>query len=140
VNAKTTYFIQLKSCSNTACETKIFEAAANSLSAYELVNKVQDIAKAWGLGNGSKRVLVSAETCPGGCVVSEHAVEVPQPEPVDEDEQPVSITITKAQVGIVLAALSRRYADLDDLGGDEAKALAEDAKAAYQSIDAQVYA
>jgi hypothetical protein len=79
VNTKTTYYIKLKSCSNAACETQVLECPS-PLFAHEVVNKVQGIAKAWGRGNGSKYVEVSAETYAGGCVVSQHVVEVPQPQ------------------------------------------------------------
>lgn len=61
------------------------------------------------------------------------------PVKVDEDEQPVTITITKAQAAIVLAGLSRRYIELECLGGWEANALGQETKATYQSIDKQVY-
>ncbi len=66
-----------------------------------------------------------------------------QPKPpvveIDEDEQPVSITLTKAQARVVLAALSRRCIELENLGGWEANILGGEAKAIYQSVDKQVY-
>jgi hypothetical protein len=136
VNAKTTYYIKLKSCSNTSCETKIFEVPSNSLSAYEFVNKVQGIARAWGRGNGSKCVLVSAETCPGGCVVSEHAIEVPQPQP------PVlRATLTlegSTQFWAVLEALQQfidNGNDADDVS-EELEAKLEAAEAFRDQLDA----
>lgn len=67
------------------------------------------------------------------------------PEPVkpvveiDEDEQPVSITLTKAQARVVLAALSRRCLELETLGGWEAKTLGDEAKEIYRSVDKQTY-
>ena len=67
------------------------------------------------------------------------------PEPVspvveiDEDDQPVTITLTKAQARVVLAAVSRRCDELETLGGWEAKALGGEAKEIYRSVDKQVY-
>lgn len=78
MNAKTTYYIKLQSCTNAACETQVFESPSPLLSE-ALVEKVQGFAKSWGAGNGSRFVEVSAETYAGGCAVSQHVVEVPQP-------------------------------------------------------------
>ncbi len=69
---------------------------------------------------------------------------------VDEDEQPVTITITKAQARLVLAALSERHDTVQKLydfesqqgqlsGAVRSEALVRDTKATYQSIDKQVY-
>jgi hypothetical protein len=135
-------YLKLRSCSNLACETfQLVEPASETPAAR--LSRVQSIARQWGLGNGSDAVEVSVESFNGDCVVSRHAVAIDRPEPaaveVDEDEQPVTITITKAQARVVLAGLSRRYIELEALGGWEAEALGKEAKATYQSIDKQVY-
>lgn len=133
-----TYFIKLKSLSNQACETQTITKANESTPVF--VARVQAVARGWGRGNGSTAVQVSVETYGGECVVSAHAFAIPAtPVEVDEDEQPVTITITKAQAAIVLAGLSRRYIELECLGGWEANVLGQETKATYQSIDKQVY-
>lgn len=62
----------------------------------------------------------------------------PEPEPVDEGSLLVSITITRDQAGVVLAALNQRVVSLELEGPDcgDAARLARDA---YQSIDRQVW-
>lgn len=55
---------------------------------------------------------------------------------VDQDQQPVTVTLTKQQARVVLSALNSRYCELDGHGDGELRDLT---KAAYQSIDHQVY-
>lgn len=145
-----TYFIKLKSLSNQACETQTITKANDSTP--EFVARVQAVARGWGRGNGSTAVQVSVETYGGECVVSAHAFAIPAPPVVrfDEDEQPVTITITKAQARLVLAGLSERNDTLQKLydfecqqgqlsGAVRSEALVRETKATYQSIDKQVY-
>lgn len=140
MNAKTTYYIKLQSCTNAACETQVFESPSPLLSE-ALVEKVQGFAKSWGAGNGSRFVEVSAETYAGGCAVSQHVVEVPQP------KQPVLRSTLNLDSSVkfhaVLEAL-QQYIDnchdaeylIDDARLDEFQAKVEAAEGLRDQLDA----
>lgn len=137
MNAKTTYYIKLKSCSNAACETQVFESSPTEFSAYEFVCKAQDIAKAWGRGNGSNFVEVSAETYAGGCVVSQHVVEVPQPQaPAPKPLRDVLVLNSSVKFHAVLEALQQYIDNGNDV--DDATAEFDDKLAAAETLRDQL--
>lgn len=55
---------------------------------------------------------------------------------VDQDQQPVTITVTRYQARLVLSALNREFVDYEQRGCAAPK---EEVRKAYQSIDHQVY-
>lgn len=64
---------------------------------------------------------------------------VVEAKPVDEDSLPVSITLTRGQARVILAALERRVHELDSLGGQEASDLCSETRSVYQCVDGQVF-
>ena len=122
MKTKTTYYINLKSCSNAACETKELSSEILASKSREIVAKVQGVAKAWGLANGSTAVEVSAESFAGVTVVSQHVVAIdlrelrrlarcsqpaPKPKPVLKD---VLVLDSRVKFWAVLEAL-QQYVD-----------------------------
>ena len=111
MKTKTTYYINLKSCSNAACETKELSSEILASKSREIVAKVQGVAKAWGLANGSTAVEVSAESFAGVTVVSHRVVEIdqpaPKPKPVLKD---VLVLDSRVKFWTVLEAL-QQYVD-----------------------------
>lgn len=71
----TTYYVRLKSCSNVAEETQVFEAPSPLVGA-EVVIRARVSARSWGLANGSDAVQVSVENYTCGCIVPQHVVDV----------------------------------------------------------------
>lgn len=68
----------------------------------------------------------------------------PEPEPAPSQPDPdaeknVTLTVSLNEARTILAALSRRVSDLESLGGPQSAGLAEEARAAYQSIDQQTF-
>jgi len=63
--------------------------------------------------------------------------EAPQPDP--DAVENVTLTVSLNQARTILAALNRRCDELGSLGGQQASEQAAEARAAYQSIDRQVF-
>jgi hypothetical protein len=51
----------------------------------------------------------------------------------------VTLTVSLNQARTILAALNRRYDELESLGGQQASEQATEARAAYQSVDRQAF-
>jgi hypothetical protein len=68
------------------------------------------------------------------------AREVPVALEADPDAvENVTLTVSLNQARTILAALNRRYDELESLGGQQASEQATEARAAYQSVDRQVF-
>jgi hypothetical protein len=63
--------------------------------------------------------------------------EAPQPDP--DAVENVTLTVSLNQARTILAALNRRCDELESLGGQQASEQAAETKAAYQSVDRQVF-
>jgi len=61
----------------------------------------------------------------------------PQPDP--DAVENVTLTVSLNQARTILAALNRRCDELESLGGQQASEQAAETKAAYQSVDRQVF-
>ena len=140
MNAKTTYYISLKSASNAACETQVFESP-NPLLLQEILDISARIAESWGFSNGSRFVGVTVETYAGTQIGPQQVVEIPL-------RKAPSLTATlnlttSVQFHAVLEAL-QQYIDnshdaeflIDDNRLDEFNAKLEAAEAFRDQLDA----